>query len=159
MSGKVYRIDGTQAKEPAMTPGASYAAGILPGMLVLGVSAGLSFPAIVNAALHQVTGQDSSLASGVQSAMQQTGGALGLACLVTLAVRHAAVQARHGVPVAVATAHGYALAFRIGAVLLAAGGVLVLALLERVTGQPRNPAAELSPDTPPVPGAAAPAAR
>jgi hypothetical protein len=76
-------------------PGASYAGGILPGMLVLGMSAGLSFPAILNAALHQVTGQDSSLASGVQSAMQQAGGALGLACLVALAVRHAAAQVRH----------------------------------------------------------------
>ena len=79
-------------------PGASYAAGVLPGMIVLGVSSGLCFPAGVNAALHQVTGQDASLASGVQNATQQAGGALGLACLVTLALRHAAGQIRHGVP-------------------------------------------------------------
>ena len=82
---------------------------------------GLCFPAGVNAALHQVTGQDASLASGVQNAMQQVGGALGLACLVTLALRHAAGQIRHGVPPAVAATHGYALPFRIGAALLAVG--------------------------------------
>jgi EmrB/QacA subfamily drug resistance transporter len=133
-----------------IAPGASYARGILPGMIVLGASARLSFPAILNAALHQVTGQDSSLASGVQSAMQQVGGALGLACLVTLAVRHAVAQVHRGVPAAVAATQGYVLVFRIDVVLLAVGGALALALLEHVTAQPRNPAAELSPDPRPL---------
>ncbi|HEX9537794.1 MAG TPA: MFS transporter [Streptosporangiaceae bacterium] len=126
--------------------GISYPSGILPGMIVLSVFIGLTFPATTNAALHEVTGQNSSLASGVQTAMQQVGGALGLACLVTLALRHAAGQIHHGVPPAVAVTHGYALSFRIGAALLAIGGVLVLVLLEHVTAQPRNPIAELSPD-------------
>ncbi len=125
-------------------PGASYTGAILPGMILLGLSSGLCFPAGVNAALHQVTGQDASLASGVQTTMQQAGGALGLACLVTLALRHAAGQIGHGVPPA-AAAHGYALSFRIGAALLAAGGVLVLILLEHATAPPRTPAAELPP--------------
>ena len=129
-------------------PGTSYAGGILPGMIVLGVFSGICFPVGVNAALHQVTGQDASLASGVQTTMQQAGGALGLACLVTLALRHAAAQIRHGALPAIAATHGYALAFRLGAALLAAGGVLVLILLEHVTAQPRNPVAELTPDPP-----------
>jgi hypothetical protein len=123
--------------------GTSYTGGILPEMMVLGVFSGMCFPAGLNAALHQVTGQDSSLASGVQTTMQQAGGALGLACLVTLALRHAASQIRHGVLPAAATTHGYALSFRIGAALLAVGGVLVLIVLEHVTAQPRNPVAEL----------------
>src|SRR3954447_1390099 len=105
----------------------SYAGGILPGMMVLGFFSGVSFPAVGNAALHEVTGQDSSLASGVQSAMQQVGGALGLSCLVTLALRHATGLISHGVDAAVAGVQGYALAWRIGAVLLMIGGVLVLA--------------------------------
>ena len=46
-------------------------------MMVLGFFSGISFPAVGNAALHEVTGQDSSLASGVQSAMQQVGGRSG----------------------------------------------------------------------------------
>ncbi|HZT64670.1 MAG TPA: MFS transporter [Acidimicrobiales bacterium] len=119
-------------------PESSYLGGILPGMVILGFFSGISFPAIGNAALHQVTGQDSSLASGVQSAMQQVGGAVGLSALVTLALRHASGQIHAGVAPAVAAVHGYTLAFRVGAVVLAVGGTLVFALLERViVAQPR----------------------
>ncbi|MEP7179881.1 MAG: MFS transporter [Pseudonocardiales bacterium] len=122
----------------------SYTSGVLPGMIVLGLGSGISFPAIGNAALHEVTGQDSSLASGVQSAMQQVGGALGLACLVTLGLRHAASQIHDGVFPAVALTHGYSLAFQVGTCLLVIGGILVLFLLEPVTAQPRDPVAEVA---------------
>ena len=123
--------------------GSSYAGHILPGMMVLGFSSGISFPAIGNASLHEVTGQDSSLASGVQNAMQQVGGAIGLACLVTLALRHAAGQMSDGVAAAVASTNGYVLAWRVGAVLCLIGGVLVLFLLEHVLATPRNAEAEV----------------
>ncbi|MGH8960043.1 MAG: MFS transporter [Jatrophihabitantaceae bacterium] len=123
--------------------GASYTGSVLPGMIVLGLGSGITFPAIGNAALHEVTGQDSSLASGVQSAMQQVGGALGLSCLVTFGLRHATTQIHDGALPAVAATHGYVLAFRIGVVLLIAGGVLVLALLEHVSAAPRNHAEDL----------------
>ena len=123
-----------------ITVNTSYAGGILPGMIVLGIFSGVSFPAIGNAALHEVTGQDSSLASGVQNAMQQVGGAIGLSCLVTFALRHAAGQMHHGLAVGAASAQGYALAWRIGSGLLAVGGVLVLALLEHVLASRREPA-------------------
>ncbi len=124
----------------------SYAGSVLPGMVVLGVFSGISFPAIGNAALHGVTGQDSSLASGVQSAMQSVGGAIGLSCLVTLALRYASSQVHDGVAPAVAATQGYALAFRIGAVLLLAGGIVVLALLEQVVATPRIAGAEVDGD-------------
>ena len=122
---------------------AGYAANIVPGMIVLGLGSGISFPAIGNASLHEVTGQDSSLASGVQNAMQQVGGALGLSCLVTLALRHAGSQIRNGTDPQVAATHGYALAYHVGAILLVVGGVLVLALLERVLATPRNAMVEV----------------
>ena len=122
--------------------GSSYFSGVMPGMIVLAVSFGLGFPPAMNAALHLVTGQDSSLAAGVQGTMQQVGGALGLAGLATLAVRHAALQVSHGVAPNVAAVHGYVLAFRIGALLLVVGGMLVLVLLERVSTEARNPFAE-----------------
>src|SRR6266550_3383708 len=129
---------------PRIDVNSTYAGNVLPGMMVLGLASGISFPAIGNASLHEVTGQDSSLASGVQSAMQQVGGALGLSCLVTLGLRHAAGQIRHGTLPDVAATHGYVLAFRIGAVLCLIGGVLVLFLLEHVVAQPRSAVAELS---------------
>ena len=137
--------------------GSSYAGGILPGMVVLGFFSGISFPAVGNASLHEVTGQDSSLASGVQSAMQQVGGAIGLSCLVTFALRHASSLMHDGISPAIASTRGYALSWRIGAVLLAIGGVLVLALLEHVLATPRNPEAEAldgavpAQTTPPLP--------
>jgi EmrB/QacA subfamily drug resistance transporter len=126
----------------------SYPGGILPGLIVFGVFSGICYPALINGALHQVTGQDSGLGSGVQTAMQQIGSALGLATLVTLALRYAASQIGHGVPPALALTRGYALSFRVGAAVLAVAGLLALVLLERVTATPRTALAE-------VPGSAA----
>jgi EmrB/QacA subfamily drug resistance transporter len=120
----------------------SYIGGILPGMTVFGVFAGATMPAATSAALHGVTGQDSSLASGVQTTMQQVGSALGLACLVTFALRHAGDEIQHGVLPNVATTEGYVLSFRIGAALLVIGGLLMMLLIDRVTPETRNPTAE-----------------
>jgi len=121
----------------------TYLADVVPGMVVIGFGSGMSFPAIGNAALHQVTGQDSSLASGVQAAMQQVGGALGLATIVTLALRHAAALMRDGVGQAQAITQSYAVGFRVGAALLVVGAVLVMLLLEHVVAQPRAALAEV----------------
>ena len=74
--------------------------------------------------------------------MQQVGGALGLATLATLAFRHANDRIHHGVLPQVAITDGYVLAFRIGAISCLVGGVLILALLEHVVADPRNPMAE-----------------
>jgi EmrB/QacA subfamily drug resistance transporter len=120
----------------------SYLPDVMPGMIVLGFFSGTSFPAIGNAAVHQVTGQDASLASGVQNAVQQIGGALGLSVLVTFAIRHATGEIGQGVSEAVARTEGFQLAYRIGTVLLVIGGVLVLFLLEHVGATPRTPEAE-----------------
>jgi hypothetical protein len=124
----------------------SYPGGILPGLIVFGVFSGICYPALINGALHQVTGQDSGLGSGVQTAMQQIGSALGLATLVTLALRYAAGQIGHGVLPALALTRGYALSFRVGAAVLAAAGLLALVLLERVTATPRTALAEVPAD-------------
>ena len=121
----------------------SYAAGVLPGMIVFAVFSGICYPGLINGALHQVTGEDSGLGSGVQTAMQQIGSALGIAALVTLALRYAGDQLRHGTPQAVALTHGYALAYRVSAALLAVAGVLMLVLLEHVTAKPRTALAEV----------------
>jgi EmrB/QacA subfamily drug resistance transporter len=129
--------------------GSSYAGGILPGMLVMGIFSGLCFPTTVNASLHEVTSENASLASGVQTAMQQVGGAIGLAFLVTLALRTTAGQVSHGIAAGVAAAHGYALALRIAAGMLIVGGILILLLFERVSGPPRNALGEVQPERAP----------
>jgi EmrB/QacA subfamily drug resistance transporter len=110
--------------------GSSYTGAILPGLVVYGGFSGLCYPGLVNGALHQLTSQDSGLGSGVQNAMQQMGAALGLAALVTLALRYTQHRIHAGVLPAVAQTEGYALAFRAGAAVLAVAGVLVLVVLE-----------------------------
>jgi EmrB/QacA subfamily drug resistance transporter len=131
----------------------SYWSQIFPGMVVLALGSGLSFPAIGNASLHEVTGEDSSLASGIQQAIQQIGGALGLATLASIATRysdnHPFLINGHeivlpGGHVLGDLAGGTQITYWIGAVSLAIGGVLVLLLMEHVLAVPRNPMAEVA---------------
>ncbi len=116
-------------------------------MLIVAVFAGLTLPTGQNAAMHEATGQNSGLASGVQNTMLQIGGGLGLAVLVTLAIRqfHSAVD--NGIPPAVAATEGYALAFRVAAGVVLLSAVLVLAFLRHEKPEP-------SPRADPVPSPA-----
>lgn len=106
----------------------SYLGTVLPGMLVLAVGNGLGFPALSNAALTAVTEEDSSLAAAIQATMQQVGGALGLAVLVTIAVRLAHADALHGHSPGTAATHGYQVAFRIAAAVLVAAAAVAASL-------------------------------
>jgi EmrB/QacA subfamily drug resistance transporter len=112
---------------------ADYTAHILPGLLVLAFGNGLAFPPLSNAALHAVGPTDAGLASGVQNTFLQLGGSLGLAVVVTLALRQAASRAGHGVSAAVATTDGYQLALRVTVFLGLAAALLVAMAMERVT--------------------------
>ena len=118
-----------------LTVHASYVSGLLPGMALMALGSGLCFCGFSNASVHGVSGEDASLASGVQNAMQQVGGAVGLAVLATLALRHADGEVRHGVGAAAASTAGTALSLRVGAVILAVGAVAVLIAFERVRVQ------------------------
>ena len=108
-----------------ITAHGSYWSVDLPGLIVMALGAGLSFAAFGNASMHEVSGQDASLASGVNSTAQSIGGSVGLALLATLALRHASTAAAHGVPFTVAATNGASLAFKIGAVIALAGGLMV----------------------------------
>ena len=110
--------------------GSSYAGTVLPGIVVFGGFSGLCYPGLISGALHQLTDQDAGLGSGVQTAMQQIGAALGLAVLVTIALRWTQHRAQAGVLPAIAQTDGYALAFRVSAAALAVAGVVVLAVLQ-----------------------------
>jgi EmrB/QacA subfamily drug resistance transporter len=109
----------------------SYSTQVLPGMVLMAFGSGLCFAGFSNAALHGVTSEDASLASGVQNAVQQVGGAIGLAVLATLAFRHAAGGVRHGMSPASASTAGTVLSFRIGAIIMALGAAAVWAFFER----------------------------
>jgi EmrB/QacA subfamily drug resistance transporter len=114
----------------------SYVSAVLPGIIVFAGLGGLCYPGLISGALHEVTEQDSGLGSGVQNTMQQIGAALGLAVLVTLALRRTQHLAHAGVLPAIAQTDGYVLAFRVSAAALAVAGVLVLALRESQDERP-----------------------
>ncbi|MDI1461443.1 DHA2 family efflux MFS transporter permease subunit [Catellatospora sp. KI3] len=110
----------------------SYVTGVLPGMLLFGIFFGLVTSASANTALHRVTGQESGIASAVLNVMMQIGGAIGLAGAATIALRFAAGEISEGVAPDVATASGYALAFRIAAALLLLGGLATIVFMQNM---------------------------
>jgi EmrB/QacA subfamily drug resistance transporter len=126
----------------------SYLTEVLPGLVLMAFGSGICFASFGNASMHEVSGQDASLASGVQSTAQQIGGATGLAILATVALRHAQAAMAHGTASAVASTNGAALAFRIGAGLAVAGAVVVAAV--RFGGPAPTPSAGPDDDRPVV---------
>lgn len=116
---------------------ASYAANLLPGLLVMSLGMGLTFVPVTLLATSRVEARDAGLASGLLNTAQQVGGALGLAVLSTLAVNAtAAVLAAHAGAAspllrAGALVDGFHVAFLVGGVLMAAGVPLVAALVRR----------------------------
>jgi EmrB/QacA subfamily drug resistance transporter len=105
----------------------SYLTDILPVMMLLGVGAGLCFPALMTLAMSGATASDSGLASGLVNTTQQVGGALGLAVLATLSTTRSNTLLAGGENTAAALTDGYHLAF------LTAFGFLVAAVLIAVT--------------------------
>jgi EmrB/QacA subfamily drug resistance transporter len=125
-----------------------YLARILPGFLVLAFGNGLAFPPLSNAALHEVGPTDAGLASGVQSTFLQLGGSLGLAVVVTLALRRAADRIGHAVSASVATTEGYKLALRITVFIGVAAALLVAVAMQRVILVPTDEEAAAEADAP-----------
>jgi len=98
--------------------GASYLSDLLPSMVLVGVGAGLSFPALMTLAMSSAEQTDAGLASGLVNTTQQVGGALGLAVLATLSTTHTNSLLHEGTAAASALTSGYHLAWAIGTGLL-----------------------------------------
>jgi EmrB/QacA subfamily drug resistance transporter len=112
--------------------GGSYVQHVLPVMILLGLGAGLSFPALMTLAMSGATREDAGLASGLVNTSAQVGGALGLAVLATLSATRSDNLIGDGHPTASALTSGYHLAFLIGAGLVLAAIVVAVTVLERV---------------------------
>lgn len=112
---------------------------VLPGMLLLGLGAGVAFNPLLLAAMSEVDPRDAGLASGLVNTAFMMGGALGLAVLASLAgARSEALRAAGAEPVAALNA-GYHAAFAVGAAF-AALAALAAAVLVRGTTVPAGPA-------------------
>jgi EmrB/QacA subfamily drug resistance transporter len=113
----------------------SYAAGVLPGIVLTALSIGLSLPAASVAITSGVRGRDQGIAGAMFTTGQQAGAAIGLAILATVA----AARTAHAGGDVVA---GYRLSF-----LIAAGmGALAVGIVALV----RSPARQREPEPMPA---------
>ncbi|HEY2558520.1 MAG TPA: DHA2 family efflux MFS transporter permease subunit [Caldimonas sp.] len=90
----------------------TFFADVLPGMLLLGVGAGIAFNPLLLAAMRDVDESESGLASGIVNTAFMMGGALGLAVLASLAAAQTGASTASDLA---ALNAGYHLAFGAGA--------------------------------------------
>jgi EmrB/QacA subfamily drug resistance transporter len=119
-----------------LTVDSSYWGGLLPGILAMSLGLGLLFIPFTLTATHGVSKNESGIASAVLNTAQQMGGAVGLAALSTVAygVFRTKIKpelvATQGHPsshaIAVASTHGYTVAFVVAATMILAAAVITL---------------------------------
>jgi EmrB/QacA subfamily drug resistance transporter len=115
----------------------TYVADMLPGIMLTSIGMGLTFVPVTLIATSGVPVDDAGLASGLFNTSQQVGGALGLALLSTLAANKTtdvlASAGPNATPAQTADAlvDGFHVAWLGSAIFLAAGAVLLFALLRR----------------------------
>ena len=125
----------------------SYASGVLPALLMLGLGFGMISAPAINTATTGVAPGDSGVASALVNTMQQVGGSIGTSALSTFALTATAsyLVTHHTGPLAsaIAATHGYTTAFTVSAALLGLGFILAIALLpsKRRLAELRNAAA------------------
>jgi EmrB/QacA subfamily drug resistance transporter len=136
-----------------ITSDGSYWSEVLPGMVLIGIGAGLSFPSVMTLAMSGVKPEEAGLASGLVNTTLQVGGAIGLAVLATLSTSRTTNLVNSGDGTHAALTSGYRLAFLIGAILVAVG--IAVALLVIRSGPATGEAAEVAEAEPVVSSEAA----
>jgi EmrB/QacA subfamily drug resistance transporter len=112
-----------------------FAIDVLPGMLLLGLGAGIAFNPVLLAAMSDVSPKDSGLASGVVNTSFMMGGALGLAVLASLADARTSSLLASGASEPAALNTGYHIAFAVGAVFAVVAALIGGAFI-RTRSQP-----------------------
>src|SRR5258706_1770844 len=113
--------------------GGNYALDVLPGMVLMGLGAGVAFNPVLLAAMRDVAPSESGLASGVVNTSFMMGGALGLAILASLAAAHSDGLATAGIDGVTALNSGYHVAFLLGAIAAATASALAVAFVRTRT--------------------------
>ena len=111
----------------------SYLTDVMPSMLLLGIGAGVCFPALMTLAMSATAPADAGLASGLVNTSAQVGGALGLAVLATLSASRTSHLHASGQSTAAALTGGYHLAFWIATALVGASIAVALSVRAHAT--------------------------
>ncbi len=113
---------------------------VLPGMLLLGLGAGIAFNPLLLAAMSDVAESESGLASGIVNTSFMMGGALGLAVLASLAAAHTGGAGPLAGAAGIAALNdGYRLAFGAGAICAFAAAALGALLIPRRAPEAAEP--------------------
>ena len=107
-----------------IAPGTGYLVGVLGPMVLIGAGMGVVFVPLTMASLSGIRPEDSGAASSMVNVMQQVGGSLGLAILVTAASGAGRPGAGHA-----AVVHAMSSAFTLAAVLDVLALLVVLTLM------------------------------
>jgi predicted MFS family arabinose efflux permease len=121
-----------------LTPNSSYAANVLPGLLVVGLGLGCIFAPAIGTATLGVEVNETGVASAMVNTCQQIGGSVGLALLSTVSASAAANYASAHIGqsglAAAAAIHGYATAFWWAAAIFAIGLFMAIIVLPSKAG-------------------------
>jgi EmrB/QacA subfamily drug resistance transporter len=112
---------------------ANYWAHVFPVVTLLGVGAGLTFPALMTLAMSGVRPAEAGLASGLVNTTGQVGCALGLAVLAALSTARTSALTERGESIKTALTDGYHLAFWVAAAV-----VLVAVVIARTVLHPAD---------------------
>ena len=118
----------------------SYWTEVFPVMVLLGLGAGICFPALMTLAMSGATQEDAGMASGLINTTTQVGGAIGLAVLATVSTERSESLQAAGEAVDTALNSGYHLAYLIGAGLMAAAVAVAVFIVERDPARSEAPA-------------------
>jgi predicted MFS family arabinose efflux permease len=103
-----------------------FATDVLPGMLLLGLGAGMASAPLLVAATSDLNSHDSGVVSGIVNTSFMIGGALGLAVLASVAALRTAELQQAGFAATLALNGGYRVAFQIGSLLTFTGALISL---------------------------------
>ncbi len=132
--------------------GTSYATGILPGLLLMGLGMGTAFMPAMSLATHGIQPRDAGVASAMVNTSQQVGGAIGTALLNTIAASASTAYAKSHLSEAArgaagqkllvlqSSVHGYSVAIWWAVGILAVSSVIAFVAIN--TGHQGGPAAQ-----------------
>jgi EmrB/QacA subfamily drug resistance transporter len=145
---------GAMAWLAQLTPTSSYAAHVLPVLVILGIGMGATIAPAMFTATYKVPSADTGVASAMVNTMQQVGGALGASGLTAVFASavgsHLHTHALSPAAVGAASVHGYTTAFWVSATVFATGAILVGVMVPSIKApaaipQPTAPGPHTSP--------------